>query len=221
MSSFSILLLAVSLVASFAQPSMGEFKKGIEKLNQIKDDVSIDLTDDNFESMIKSNENDWFVYFYTVGCAKCAMLNPQWKFFATRVKSKDLPLNVGKINLSENLKLVKRYRISSFPTFLYFTDGRYYNYTGRAETPSLIDAYEKKTYLMYDRHDFIEAYSSVDEVKILIKSEVRKYIRKYPLQTAGGAFAGIAVVLGLVNFCKKRSQRKQEENKEISDKKTQ
>lgn len=219
MSSFRILILLACLVASIAQPNMREFKKGIEKLNQIKDDVSIDLTDDNFESMMKSNENDWFVYFYAVGCTKCAMLNPQWKFFATKVNSKELPLNVAKINLSENPKLVRRYRVSSFPTYLYFTGGSYYNYTGRAEAPSLVDVLEKKTYLMYDRHDIVEAYGLLDEAKIYIKSEFRKYVRKYPLQTAGGALVGIAAVIGLVKFFLKR--RKQDDKVELNDKKIQ
>lgn len=221
MSKFKILIFFLCLGASMAQPNMREFKKGIEKLNQIKDDVSLDLTDDNFESMLKGNENDWFVYFYTMGCTRCALLNPQWKFFATKVKNLDLPLNVAKVNLLENPKLVRRYRVSNYPTYLYFTGGRYYNYTGRVETSSLIDAYEKKTYLMYDRHDFVEAYSSVDEVKILIKSEIKKLIRKYPVQTAAGSFVSIAVLLALVKFAKSRCDRKKQEAQEMNDKKTQ
>ena len=97
--------------------------------NSIVDNVSFKLTDENFDESIE--KGDHFVYFYHPGCKKCSIFGPEWKFFARDQKKKEEPSNatIAIMNLVENQKIARRFRIRSFPTILYFQDGHYYNYT--------------------------------------------------------------------------------------------
>jgi hypothetical protein len=51
-----------------------DFHEALARLREIKDDVSVDLTDDNFETMTTSGE--WFVYFYHPDCMRCQIFGP-------------------------------------------------------------------------------------------------------------------------------------------------
>ena len=61
------------------------------------------------------------------------------------------------MNLQENIDLFHRFHLrAKSNNILYFEDGWYYNYTGKAQSRELIGVIEEKAYLMYDRRSYLE-----------------------------------------------------------------
>lgn len=156
--------LCALLTLAAAQPvipgfegEMPSFEEALSFVNSIQDDVSIELTDENFEHLTQAatgaTTGDWFVYFYSPTCLKCQFMSPQWLFLAERIKEAQLPTNIARINLDANELTARRFRVMIFPTFLYLKGGFYYNYTGPSDADSLEAVIKDQTYLNYEKQE--------------------------------------------------------------------
>jgi hypothetical protein len=136
---------------------MPSFQEALQYVSSIVDDVSIDLTDANFESVTqagnKATTSDWFVYFYSPACMKCQFMTPQWKLLAERVKEEGLKTNMGKVNADHNEMILRRFMLYSFPAFLYFKEGYYYNYTAQATPDELYKVVSEDGYKAFERRE--------------------------------------------------------------------
>jgi protein disulfide-isomerase A6 len=80
------------------------------------DDV-VELTPNNFDSMVINSPNIWIVEFYAPWCGHCRSLVPEYKKLATALKG---IVKVGAVDASEHQSLGGRYSVSGFPTVKIF-----------------------------------------------------------------------------------------------------
>merc|ERR1719373_106610 len=100
----------------------------------------VKLDTSNFAEMTKFTEEedsgDWFIKFYAPWCGHCKKLAPTWEEVATELKGK---VNVAKIDVTTNKALGDRFDIKSFPTLLYFKDGKMQQYEGQRDKDALCE----------------------------------------------------------------------------------
>ena len=48
----------------------------------------VELTDENFESLVYNSKDYWLVEFFSPGCGYCQKLAPEWAEAATQLKGK-------------------------------------------------------------------------------------------------------------------------------------
>jgi thioredoxin 1 len=78
------------------------------------------LTDQTFDEQIKSAEQPVLVDFWAEWCGPCKMIAPVLDEIAAEQEGK---LQIGKINIDENLDLARRFDVMSIPTLILFKDG--------------------------------------------------------------------------------------------------
>lgn len=155
----NMLLEALLLVSALGQTLLTGPKPSLQEairfMASIKDDVSIDLTDETFEHETQAatgaTTGDWFVFFYNPACQKCAIFAPEWKFLAERMHEQQIQVNIAKINVIANPKIARRLRIFSTPTYLYFKSGFYYNITGHLTSTVLDGVVKNQDFLQFPK----------------------------------------------------------------------
>lgn len=177
---------------------MPSFQEALQYVSSIVDDVSIDLSDTNFEAVTHAsspNGEDWFIYFFSPECMKCRFISPQWRFLAERVKDEGLSTHIGKVNADINEKLLIRFRVFSYPTFLYFKDGFYYNYTEQPSPEGLYEVVSGQGFTRFERKEVPEEITWAKDWYMFIRWWVMR-LRGYLL--GGGAALAIYKVAGWV-----------------------
>ena len=174
-------------------------------MNSIVDDVSINLNDQNFEHETQAatgaTTGDWFIYFYSPHCMKCKFMSPEWKFFAERMKEQQVPVNIAKVDVEANPQTVRRLRVFSFPTYLYFKGGFYYNYTGPVVADSLDAVVKQEQYLDYPKKEVPGEMTVLRDWYLYL----RWWTIKLWAYLAAGAVA-VCVLVGLVvMLCRKKT----------------
>ena len=81
------------------------------------------LTKDNFDAVIASGTT--LVDFWAVWCGPCKMQSPIVDAFAQSHEN----VQVGKVNVDEQMELAQRFGIMSIPTLMVFKDGQVANKT--------------------------------------------------------------------------------------------
>ncbi|CAG9314538.1 unnamed protein product [Blepharisma stoltei] len=183
-----------------------DFQEGFKRISQIKDEVSIDLNDTNFDTTISTSNSPWFIYFFHPQCFKCTIFSPQWKFFAEDAKKQSHQINIAKVNILANPKLAQRFMISTFPNFLYYTDGYIYNYTGKTDSRELKLVYLNHTYLMYDRKELPPPITLLREAYNLARFLFKKISSLYYWKLLPIVAIFIGVFYFILKCCK--TQRK-------------
>jgi thioredoxin 1 len=82
--------------------------------------TEIELTVDNFDELVLNSEKPYLVDFWAAWCGPCTAVAPIVEAIAAE---KADVLNVGKLNVDEQMEIAQRYRIISIPTLLLFKDG--------------------------------------------------------------------------------------------------
>lgn len=186
--------------------AVGEFNLNrlMETVAQITDDVSADITDESFEQDVL--RAPWIIYLYHPADFKSRIFGPQWKFLAEKDTGE---LNVGKINVAENMKTARRLGVSAVPSFVFIDAEQYvYNYTGRAEGQAVLELLETRSYLQFDRKHLPPDNDSLR----LVSYYCRFLVQEHPLYTAAGGLliTHLIVVAFSRVFNRKKSRQKEE-----------
>lgn len=80
----------------------------------------VQLTDDNFESLVYNSKDYWLVEFFSPGCGFCQKLAPEWAEAATQLKGK---ARLGAIDATAQSMIPSLYNIQGYPTIYWFEPG--------------------------------------------------------------------------------------------------
>lgn len=82
--------------------------------------MEVQLTDANFDEIIKGSDKPILVDFWAEWCGPCRMLSPVVEEIAGEYDGKAV---VGKVNVDENPGISSRFGIRSIPTVLFIKGG--------------------------------------------------------------------------------------------------
>jgi len=90
------------------------------KLNKITMAKTIEITDANFDEIIKSDK-PILVDFWAEWCGPCKMIGPIVEEIAGEYEGQAV---IGKVDVDSNPAVAAKFGIRSIPTLLYFKDGQ-------------------------------------------------------------------------------------------------
>ena len=94
-----------------------------------EEDVII-LTDSTYENAIDFYDN-LMIYFYVPWCRHCQAFEPEYQKAAAVLKKENIYL--AKIDSSTDKKAAQKYKVSGYPTILFFLKGDPIEFTGRTQ----------------------------------------------------------------------------------------
>jgi thioredoxin 1 len=101
----------------------------------------IELTDQNFEEMVKNSKGLILVDFFADWCNPCKMLEPIIDELASEYSGK---IKFGKMNIEKNPKIPPQFHVMSLPTIIIFKNGEIAEHITRGvDKTSLKDKIEK------------------------------------------------------------------------------
>jgi protein disulfide-isomerase len=88
---------------------------------------SIQLTAEDFQRLVTTTREPWFIKFYAPWCHHCQAMAPNWQGMARQMKEK---LNIGEVNCDVEKRLCKDVKVRGFPTIMFFRGGERIEYEG-------------------------------------------------------------------------------------------
>lgn len=80
----------------------------------------IDLTKENFQAEITKSDKLVLVDFWAVWCGPCQMMAPILHELETEMPD----VQIGKVNVDEQMDLARQFRVVSIPTLIIFKNGQ-------------------------------------------------------------------------------------------------
>ena len=80
----------------------------------------IDLTKENFQAEITKSDKPVLVDFWAVWCGPCQMMAPIHHELETEMPD----VQIGKVNVDEQMDLARQFRVVSIPTLIIFKNGQ-------------------------------------------------------------------------------------------------
>ena len=80
----------------------------------------IEITDQNFESILNDDSRNLILDFWALRCGPCKMLEPYLEELAREYQDDVI---IGKVNVDTYTNLAAMYGVRSIPTILYLKDG--------------------------------------------------------------------------------------------------
>jgi thioredoxin 1 len=102
----------------------------------------VTLDDATFDEHVKASDVPVLVDFWAEWCGPCKMITPVLEEIAEEQAGK---LQIGKLNIDDNLDVTRRYEVMSIPTMILFKDGepqaRIVGARGKAQLLQELQAY--------------------------------------------------------------------------------
>ena len=80
----------------------------------------IDLTKENFQAEITKSDKPVLVGFWAVWCGPCQMMAP----ILHELEAEMPDVQIGKVNVDEQMDLARQFRVVSIPTLIIFKNGQ-------------------------------------------------------------------------------------------------
>ena len=80
----------------------------------------IDLTKENFQAEVTKSDKPVLVDFWAVWCGPCQMMAPILHELETEMSD----VQIGKVNVDEQMDLARQFRVVSIPTLIIFKNGQ-------------------------------------------------------------------------------------------------
>ena len=80
----------------------------------------IDLTKENFQAEITKSDKPVLVDFWAVWCGPCQMMAP----ILHELEAEMPDVQIGKVNVDEQMDLARLFRVVSIPTLIIFKNGQ-------------------------------------------------------------------------------------------------
>ena len=80
----------------------------------------IDLTKENFQAEITKADKPVLVDFWAVWCGPCQMMAP----ILHELEAEMPDVQIGKVNVDEQMDLARQFRVVSIPTLIIFKNGQ-------------------------------------------------------------------------------------------------
>ena len=80
----------------------------------------IDLTKENFQAEITESDKPVLVDFWAVWCGPCQMMAP----ILHELEAEMPDVQIGKVNVDEQMDLARQFRVVSIPTLIIFKNGQ-------------------------------------------------------------------------------------------------
>ena len=90
-----------------------------------------------------SNKKAWLLMFYAPWCGHCQALEPEWDETAKLLLGQT---NVGRVDITANPRIGRRFGVRSFPTLKYIREGYTYDYESSRDTAHFLD-YARGAYM--------------------------------------------------------------------------
>ncbi|HWE67020.1 MAG TPA: thioredoxin [Acidimicrobiales bacterium] len=81
----------------------------------------VTLSDATFDEHVKGSDIPVLVDFWAEWCGPCKMISPVLEEIAEENAGK---LQIGKLNIDDNLEVTRRFDVMSIPTLILFKDGQ-------------------------------------------------------------------------------------------------
>ena len=81
----------------------------------------VTLSDATFDENVKSSDVPVLVDFWAEWCGPCKMISPVLEEIAEEQAGK---IQIGKLNIDDNLEVTRRFDVMSIPTLILFKDGQ-------------------------------------------------------------------------------------------------
>ena len=112
----------------------------------VSDDGAIELTPTAFRAQLqaKPSNEKYFAKFYAPWCGHCKSMAKDWDALAAEMKSEgrsDLKLFSVDASTQAEASVAREFQITSFPTLMYFEDGKMFPYSGGARTKEALGKY--------------------------------------------------------------------------------
>ncbi|KAF7195259.1 hypothetical protein HII31_03465 [Pseudocercospora fuligena] len=88
---------------------------------------SLALTAENFQRLVTTTREPWFIKFYAPWCHHCQAMAPSWQGMARQMQGK---LNIGEVNCESEKRLCKDVKVRGYPTIMFFRGGEKIEYDG-------------------------------------------------------------------------------------------
>jgi protein disulfide-isomerase A1 len=98
----------------------------------------------NFDEELAKHEF-LMVEFYAPWCGHCKKLAPEYAAAAQVLAQQDTPRYLAKVDVDSNAALGERFKVSSFPTLLWFIDGKSVEYKGGRTKDSILAFVNKRS----------------------------------------------------------------------------
>ncbi len=83
--------------------------------------MAVEITDGNFESLVKNSDKLVLVDFWAEWCGPCRMVGPLVEELAKEYEGKAV---IGKINVDNNPNVSMEFGVRNIPTILFFKNGK-------------------------------------------------------------------------------------------------